>query len=288
MEIIAQMNSVTKRFGDLLALDGLDLGVARGEAVALLGRNGAGKSTALSILQGMRPPTAGSARLFGQPAGSAMALARVGVTPQDTDFPAQATPRELIAFAGAHFSRQRATADLVEAFGLGHLIDRRVAGFSGGEKRRIALALAFVGDPDLVFLDEPTSGLDVAAQRAFNAVIRAYNGRGGTVILTSHNLVEVEEVCARVVLIDKGRKRLDGTIADIRAAVGLRTIRFRCAAPTPHIAAHYAAEEGGHHVAATADAESALRRLLGEPTTIENLTVEPMPLDQAIDRLATN
>ncbi len=281
-QISAQFRAVTKRFADYPALDNLSFSVRQGEAVALLGPNGAGKTTTLAIFQGLRRPSSGSATVFGASAGSRAAMLRVGVTPQDADFPKQVTPRELIAFTAAHFPGHRSTEHLVEAFGLEQLIDRRISGFSGGERRRIALALALVGRPELVFLDEPSAGLDTGAQADFNRFALSYVAAGGSLILTSHNLPEIEQICQRIVMIDRGKLVLEGSIAEIRAVVRAKKIYFRCAAPSRFVSENFSLENGYWHML-SGDPDKTLRRVFAENPALGGLTVENMPLDEAIE-----
>ncbi len=281
MKILAQMQDVKKQFGNRTVLESLSFSVHEGEAVALLGPNGAGKTTALSILQGQRSPTAGSVELFGMAPGTPAAMKRIGMTPQDAEFPPQLTPRELIRFASAHYDHCLDMDTLSNLFGMEKLMDRPCSGFSGGERRRVALALAMVGMPSLVFFDEPTTGLDVEAQETFRNVARNYVVEGGTLILTSHNLDEVEHICSRVVLIDNGRAVLSGTIAEIRDAVSVRRVRF-AADHLPDAFSHSFALDNGYWSATLREPEPVLAALMASGVGIRGLTVQDLPLDQAI------
>ena len=146
---------LVKRFGVIKAVSNIDLNLAPGEALGLLGPNGAGKTTSLSMLMGLLNPDAGKAMIFGQAAGSPAARALSGATPQLAAFPGQLSPREILEYTAARYGVTPKIDDLVAGFALEQLIDRRMDGFSGGEQRKVALALAFVGMPKLVFLDEP-------------------------------------------------------------------------------------------------------------------------------------
>lgn len=281
MSIILESQSISKRFGNRQVLENITFNIKQGEAVALLGPNGAGKSTTLSILQGLRPASGGSVTLFGESTGSAGAMRRTGVTPQEADFPPQMSPRELIAFTHAHFGRSTPVDELVEAFGLERLIDRRIAGFSGGERRRVALALAFAGKPELVFLDEPTNGLDITAQAAFNRFCRRFADNGGTLLLTSHNLAEIEFICERVMLIDEGRIALDGPIQAIRSAVGAKSIRFASDKPG-ELTRQTCESANGFWRVTTREPDALIRKLLTDTPDLSGLTIENLPLDEAI------
>ncbi len=276
---------IAKRFGAVTAVAGLSLHLGRGEALGLLGPNGAGKSTALAMLMGLRVPDAGAVRLFGHPPGSAAARAMMGVTPQAAGFPDQLTPRELLSYATARRARAVPFDDVIAAFGLSPVIDRRMAGFSGGEVRRVALALAFLGRPGLVFLDEPTTGLDAEAQQAFRATARGYVQDGGALILTSHHWDEIEAVCDRITMIDKGHKVMDGTLADMRARMQARRISFALpegAHPPDWLRATHA---GDRWHAETDDSDACLRRLVDEGTPFADLIVEPLALPDVIARI---
>lgn len=277
---------LVKRFGAVRAVSGVDLDLDEGQALGLLGPNGAGKSTVLSMAMGLRAPDAGQVTVFGHAAGSAAARALVGATPQATGFPPQLTPRELLGYAAAHHRAPRAADDLAESFGLGTLMDRRIAGFSGGEARRVALALAFVGAPRLVFLDEPTTGLDAEAQEAFRVTAREYVMQGGALVLTSHHWDEIEAVCDRLTMIDRGECVLDGAIKDIRARVAGRVLRFAMAggaAPPDWIGAQ--SSGGGWWSAEPHDSDALLRRMVREGVPFAELSVEPMDLKQTIARI---
>jgi ABC-2 type transport system ATP-binding protein len=279
-----EASGLVKRFGTVTATSDLSLHLDRGEALGLLGPNGAGKTTALAMLMGLRAPDAGTVRLFGHAPGSAAARAMMGVTPQAAGFPDQLTPRELLAYAAARRGGAP-VEDVIAAFGLSRLIDRRIAGFSGGEVRRVALALAFLGRPGLVFLDEPTAGLDAEAQEAFRATARAYVAGGGALILTSHHWDEIEAVCDRITMIDQGRKVMDGTLAEIRARMRVRRLGFAlpdAARPPDWLRA---TPEAGRWLAESGDSDACLRRLVAEDVAFADLIVEPLALPDILARI---
>jgi ABC-2 type transport system ATP-binding protein len=222
--IAAGLHGVSKRFGETVALEDVDLSIEAGQIVALLGPNGAGKTTALSILLGLRRPDAGRAEIFGLDPRAARARLAIGVTPQESGFPPTLRVCEIVDLVRAHFPFPAEKADLLDRFGLADVARRQAGGLSGGERRRLAVALAFAGEPAAIFLDEPTAGLDVESRRAVWAEIDGYCTDGGTVLLTTHHLDEAERLAHRVVVLAKGRIVAEGSpaaVADQARASGL-------------------------------------------------------------------
>lgn len=221
---VVDVDHVTRRFGDVVALDDVSLAVGPGELVGLLGPNGAGKSTLLSLVCGQRRPDTGRVRLLGGDPRDAGTRTRLGITPQETGLPATLRVREVVDFVGGHFADPVPTGELLEQFGLTGLARRQTGALSGGQRRRLAVALALVGRPRVVLLDEPTTGLDVGARQALWDAVRTYHAAGGTVLLTSHYLEEVQALAERVVVIDRGVVRADDTLDAVLRRVSLRRV----------------------------------------------------------------
>ena len=213
-----------KAYRAAVALDGVDLRVARGELVGLLGPNGAGKSTLTKIACGLVRPTAGHVEVLGEPAGSTAARARTGYLAELFRFPGWATADELLAL---HQRLARSSggaaerAELLALVGLADAAGRRVEAMSKGMQQRLGIAQALVGDPALVLLDEPTSALDPAGRRTVRGLLEALRERGVAVLLNSHLLSEVELVCDRVVIVDRGRTVAEGAPQELAAPGGV-------------------------------------------------------------------
>ena len=217
---VASLQQVYKRFDRVEALKGLSLEFFACDLLALLGPNGSGKTTAISLLLGLRKPNQGTARLFGKDPRLPQARQQVGATPQETDFPGTLQVGEILALVQAHYPVPSPTKDLLERFGLTGLESRQVGGLSGGQKRRLSVALAFAGNPRVVFLDEPTVGLDVEARRELWQEIQAYRQHGGTVLLTTHYLEEAETLASRVVFFIRDRKSVRAVWRRLRRRSG--------------------------------------------------------------------
>jgi ABC-2 type transport system ATP-binding protein len=214
---VAELRRARKRFGASVALDDVDLEVRRGEVLALVGPNGAGKSTALSLLLGLRRPDSGIARLHGLDPARPEARRAVGVVPQEIDLPPALRVREIVDLVRAHHADPEPRRSLVERFGLEGIAARQGGGLSLGERRRVALALAFAGRPRVLFLDEPSAGLDVESRRTLWGEVRGQAERSGAVLLTTHYLDEVVALADAVVVLAGGRVVAHGTVDEIRA-----------------------------------------------------------------------
>jgi ABC-2 type transport system ATP-binding protein len=215
--IAAALRGVSKRFGDTVALDRVELELRGGEVLALLGPNGAGKTTALALMLGLRRPDTGTAELFGDDPRRPEARKRVGVTPQEAGVPLTLRVVEIVDLVRAHFDAPAPTADLLGRFGLRDVARRQAGGLSLGERRRLSVALAFAGRPHAIFLDEPTAGLDVASRRAVWREIDAFAAPDRAVLLTTHHLEEAASLASRVVLLDRGRVVAEGTPDELAA-----------------------------------------------------------------------
>jgi ABC-2 type transport system ATP-binding protein len=216
---------VTKRFGDVTALQNLDLRVEEGEIFGFLGPNGAGKSTAINLLLDFIRPTEGTATVLGMDAQSEGldVRQRVGVLPDAYHVYDRLTGRQHLQFAIDSKGIDDDPMDLLERVGIAEAADRKAGGYSKGMKQRLVLAMALVGEPDLLILDEPTTGLDPNGAREMRDIIREEAARGATVFFSSHILEQVEAVCDRVAILNKGQLVAVDTIDNLRASIGQDT-----------------------------------------------------------------
>jgi ABC-2 type transport system ATP-binding protein len=201
-----EVSDLRKRYGGYEALRGLDITVRRGEVFGLLGPNGAGKTTTVEILEGYRTRSGGEVTVLGEDPGHASRRfrERLGVVLQSSSLYPNLTPRESLRVFGGYYERPRDVEEVVELVGLAEKADARVRTLSGGQKRRLDLGLALIGDPDLVFLDEPTTGFDPAARRNAWQTIRGLRSLGKTILLTTHYLDEAEQLADRVAVMRAG------------------------------------------------------------------------------------
>ena len=208
---------LSMRYGSMWAVRDLELDVYRGEVYALLGPNGAGKTTSVEILEGFRKRTVGEASVLGVDPAQADARwrARVGVVPQSTGAFDDLTVAEIVGHFAGFYPAPLRPEDAIEVVGLGEQRDTRCVDMSGGQKRRLDVALGIVGDPELIFLDEPTTGLDPVARRQAWDLVRALATRGKTVVLTTHYLDEAEELADRAGIIARGTLVEVGTITEL-------------------------------------------------------------------------
>ncbi|MGR6921021.1 ABC transporter ATP-binding protein [[Actinomadura] parvosata] len=281
MTILARAIEVSRRYGDVRALDRVSLDIRAGELVGLLGPNGAGKSTLINLFAGLRRPTSGVVELFGGSPQDPAVRRGIGVTPQETGLPQALRVGEIVDFVSAHFPGRADKGELLARFGLDDLVRRQVGGLSGGQRRRLAVALAFAGKPELVFLDEPTTGLDVEARRSLWAGVRSFHQDGGTVLLTSHYLEEIEALAERVVVVGSGRVLADGTVRDVRDVVGVRRVSL-VAADLPELPGVVGSERvDGRVDLLTTDPDRLVVELVRSGTPFSGLEIRPTTLEEA-------
>ena len=200
-------SGLVKRFGQVTAVDGLDLDVRRGECFGMLGPNGAGKTTTVEILEGLTPADAGDVEVLGERwVGDGLALrSRLGVQLQETKFPEKLEVAEVIALFRSFYPGGMTVTEALAVVGLQEKAGARVNTLSGGQKQRLSLGCALIGDPELLFLDEPTTGLDPQSRRQTWDIVLGMKARGRTVLITTHYMEEAAQLCDRVAIVDHGK-----------------------------------------------------------------------------------
>ena len=213
---------VVKRYGDVLAVDGLDLEVRRGECFGLLGPNGAGKTTTIEILEGLLAPDAGRVRILGRAWGrnDDTLRARLGIHLQESQMDEKLSVLETLRLFRSFYPRGRPVDDVLGLLELEAKRKSWVGRLSGGQRQRLAVGCALVGDPDLLFLDEPTTGLDPQSRRQLWALLQRYRAEGGTILLTTHYMDEAHVLCDRVAIVDQGRIVTQGSPDELILSIG--------------------------------------------------------------------
>ncbi len=208
--------------GKVEAVRGLSLQIEAGQCFGLLGPNGAGKTTTIEILEGLLSPTSGEVRIFGHTWNDNPRQIRewIGISLQETRLSEKLTVRETIELFASFYSEPRAAAEVLDDLELTEKSDSWVGKLSGGQKQRLAVATALVGNPRVLFLDEPTTGLDPQSRRQLWEIIRAFQKKGGTVLLTTHYMDEAERLCDRLAIVDHGQIIAEGTPADLIDRLG--------------------------------------------------------------------
>jgi ABC-2 type transport system ATP-binding protein len=288
---IATFDGVTRRYGQVTAVDHLSLGVQRGQTVALLGPNGAGKTTTVELLLGLANPDQGVVRLFGGPPADAVAAGRVGAMLQDAGLPQGARVAELVGLVRSLYPEPLSVADALRLADLEDVAGRRVERLSGGQRQRVRLALALAGNPQLLILDEPTAALDVDARRSFWQRVRGYVSAGRTVLFATHRLEEADAVADRVVVIAGGRLLADGTPDQVKAqAAGRSAVSVAADGLSRELlenlpAVQTVGQDRGRLTLSTSDPDATIRALLQQAPHVQGLEVSRAGMEEAFLQL---
>jgi ABC-type multidrug transport system ATPase subunit len=294
-ENVVQTHELTKRYGDRRAVDGVSMTVRRGEVYGFLGPNGAGKTTTLRMMLGLVRPTAGSVIVLGQPAGTAEVTARVGALVEGPGFFPYLSGRDnLRAMARYRGLPEGAVVDALRRVDLAGRGGDRFKSYSLGMKQRLGVAAALMGDPDLVILDEPTNGLDPAGMADIRRLIVDLARGGQTVLLSSHLLDEVQEICDRVGVISNGVLLRESTVSELRGRASL-TVRGLPVDRTLAVAMRVAGEDGvrldGEHVLLDLTPERApelVRELVRDGVEVHEIRSSERTLEEVFFEMTTN
>jgi len=266
---VIEVEGLTKRFGSLVAVNDVSFSVERGEIFGLLGKNGAGKTTTVEILEGYQSPDGGRVEVLGvdPKKGGGAWKDRIGLVLQDSDFDPSHTVTETVKLFAGFFSHPRSVAETLDLVGLSDKANVRIGRLSGGQRRRVDVALGIIGTPELLFLDEPTTGFDPSARREFWTMLEGLRSAGTSILLTTHYMEEAQHLCDRIAILAAGRIVAEGTSTSLIALAGTTTVRFNVvAALDVEVLSRetgIAFREAGDYVSATLErAQSDLLRLL--------------------------
>ena len=217
-----EVTGLRKSYGDVVAVNGLDLQIGAGQCFGLLGPNGAGKTTTIEICEGLNTPDAGTVRILGRTwdSDAQWLRNRLGIQLQETQLAEKLTVIETLTLFRSFYERGRTMDDVIDLVQLGEKRTARVNSLSGGQKQRLALACALVGDPELLFLDEPTTGLDPQSRRQLWTVLEGLKSEGRTILLTTHYMDEAERLCDNIAIVDHGTVIARGTPRELIASLG--------------------------------------------------------------------
>jgi len=280
---------VSKKYGKTTALDNINIIVPMGGITAILGENGAGKTTFIHSCLGLTKPNIGNIEMFGLVPGALAVRRRIGVMLQDADLPDLLTPREHITLFASYYPNPLNLDDVYAMCKLTEFANQKYKSLSGGQKRRVQFALAIIGNPALVFLDEPTTGLDTDTRRMLWAVVRELAKQGRTIILTTHYLEEADALADRIVVMHRGKIIADAPTPEIRALAGGAIIKcdtsleIEAINKLPDV---ISVRKSGRFIEInTRNQASTLQHLLAADTHVSDLIVKKPSLEEAFDRL---
>lgn len=289
-----RLAGLTKSFkspqGPVHAVRGIDVEIQPGETVALLGPNGAGKSTTIDMLLGLLPPDAGAIEVFGLSPKRAIAAGKVGAMLQVGGVIAFLTVRELLEMVASLYPNPLGVDEVIELTKIQDLVGRKTTKLSGGQTQRLRFAIGLISNPELLVLDEPTVAMDVESRREFWATMREFASRGKTVLFATHYLEEADAYADRIVLMAQGRVVADGPATEIKATVGLRTIRATLPGADPAVlralpGVTNVETRGEGVILNCSDSDLALRALLSAFATARDIEVSGAGLEEAFVQL---
>ena len=291
------LRGLTKSFkspqGPVRAVQGVDISIAPGETVALLGPNGAGKSTTIDMMLGLTKPDAGSVELFGMTPDRAVAAGAIGAMLQTGGIIQYLSVGETLEMVASLYPKPMPVDEVVRLTGIGDIVGRRTNKLSGGQTQRLRFALALITNPDLMVLDEPTVAMDVEVRREFWSVMRTFAKQGRTVIFATHYLDEADAYADRIILMAHGRIVADGPATEIKATVGMRTIRASLPGADVHALATLPGvtnvdTRGESVILNCSDSDAALRALLPSYPEARDIEVRGAGLEEAFLQLTSD
>jgi len=292
-----QLSDLRKTFrtpdGPVYAVRGVDISIAPGETVALLGPNGAGKSTTIDMLLGLLPPDSGTVSLFGMKPADAVKVGAIGAMLQTGSLIRDLSVRDLIDMMASLFPRPFTVDEVLDLTGIADIAGRRVQKLSGGQTQRVRFAIALVSNPDLLVLDEPTVGMDVESRHAFWMTMRRFASAGKTVVFATHYLDEADTYADRIILMARGEIVADGPATEIKAAVGMRTIRATLPGVDPSVlgvlpGVTHVETRGEAVILNCSDSDATIRALLPAYPQARDIEISGAGLEQAFLQLTGN
>ncbi|MEV4692356.1 ABC transporter ATP-binding protein [Micromonospora echinospora] len=288
---VIEVDRLNLTYGDFHAVKDLSFQVRAGELYALLGTNGAGKTSTLEVVEGHRRPTSGTVRVFGRnPQDRRTVRPRIGVMLQESGFSPDLTVRESVGLIGRLSGRTDDVDRALDVVGLTDRASRRVSQLSGGEKRRLDFATAVYGTPELIFLDEPTTGLDIQSRDAVWATVDRLRENGASIVLTTHYLEEAQQRADRIGLMHQGSLHREGTVAELTRTLPA-VVRFSLPAPVPPLPLPAVVDAGGKAVVETFALQKDLHLLLrwaqGQGVELRDLEAGPTRLDDVFRAISS-
>ena len=281
MSDILQVKELCRSFAQQKVLNGISFEVHKGELLALLGRNGAGKTTCINLCLGLDKMDSGQIKILGHAPGSMQARLQTGITPQGTDFPEGLKVIEVLSLIAAHYQDAMPVSQAIKQFHLTDIAARRTHHLSYGQQRALAVALAFIGRPKLVFLDEPTTGLDINTRQALWESIREFVATGGTLILTTHYLEEAEQLASRLLVLEDGCITRQGTVAEVLSESGSPSVSFNASyCPSNLQYAKSITISDGFYEMMSDDTDALIRELVAKGIDFKNLTIKKNNLEK--------
>ena len=280
--LFVKLENLKKIYNKIEVVGGINTHIDAGEVVCLLGVNGAGKTTTINMMLGLEKPTSGNVLLFGGNPKDPKNRRKLGMTAQDTEFPEGLTVKEILNLVSAHFTNPYNMDEICKKFDIKPVMHQFASQLSGGQKQRVALALAFIGNPKIVFLDEPTTGLDVESRQIIWRFIKQFIKSGGTLFLTTHYLEEAEALATRILLLEQGKIKYEGSVNDFKALAGTKKIKFNATKQNLKLSsAKKIILSDDQYTIETDNTDSLIKELVKDNVDFKNLEIIDISLESA-------